>query len=68
MVDLPPAAAEDRIGLLGALLRQDPAMAGTTLPVGAVTLPALTTGGPWAPVFVDALDDTQTLTDLTLGR
>jgi hypothetical protein len=28
----------------------------------------LTTAGPWAPVFIDALDDTQTPVDLSLVR
>lgn len=68
VVDMPTAAAEDRIGLLGALLRQDHAVAAGKLPIGAVTLSALTTAGPWAPVFVDALDATQTPADLRLAR
>jgi hypothetical protein len=65
VVDLPTAAAEDRIAMLGALLRQEPATASTTLPIAGVALPALVAAGPWAPVFVDALDETQTPVDLS---
>jgi hypothetical protein len=69
VVDLPTAAAEYRIAMLGALLRQEPATAATTLPIACVALSALIVAGPWAPVFVDALDATQTPVDLRhVGR
>ncbi len=68
VVDMAVADAEHRIASLSSLLRSEPAMASNKLPIGCVILSELTEAGPWAPVFVAALDETLTPVDLDLGR